>query len=220
MAIASGSVSRSGGRNASSSTPHRPPSLQIGIPSSAWIASRSRYTVRLAMPVRFAISAGVMPWDPLARRIWTTISSRAVRSRLTRSSGETSWITAGVPSRRRRQDRDRQAPIVGQQPEADAGLERVLRDPDRGPRDAAVDLAQLPVREHPEVELAAPAADVRVTDEQADLRDRLAERRADEGDPAVAGEGALDVGETAVLGGVLLRRRERDRDELPIEVVP
>ena len=71
-----------------------------------------------------------------------------------------------------------------------------------GPADPPVGLAELAVGEDPEVEVAAPARDVRPADEQLDLRQDPAERLAVQRDPAVAGARAVDERQAAVLRGV------------------
>ena len=67
--------------------------------------------------------------------------------------------------------------------------------------DAARDLAELAVDEDPVVQLAAPALEVGVADEPADLGEGGAERRAVDGDATAARPGALDHLDAAVLGG-------------------
>ena len=64
----------------------------------------------------------------------------------------------------------------------------------------ADDLAHLPVEEDPVVELAAPAMEIGIADQPADLRKGRLEGRAVDGDPTAARTGALDDLDPAVLG--------------------
>ena len=76
---------------------------------------------------------------------------------------------------------------------------------------AARDLAELAVEEDPVVELAAPAMEVGVADEPADLREGRSEGRAVDRDPAAPGAGALDDLDAVVLGGRPVAGRQRRR---------
>ena len=126
--------------------------------------------------------------------------------------------TSGRPSLDGREDGDRQPAVDRRQPEADRRQQPARLQAPRGTGRATIGLTQLPVGEHPVVEVHAPTGDVRLADQEVHLGQRPAERVAVERDPAVARPGALDVGQPVVLGDRSVGRCERLLDERDVEV--
>src|SRR5262245_40797264 len=105
--------------------------------------------------------------------MWTTRSNRAVLSRFarTRSLAPSSnpGVVIGERLAARTGQRHRCAALDRGEAETERALERVIGKADRRAVDVRFEDPELPVGEHPVVQLAAPAIEVRVTDQQRDL---------------------------------------------------
>ena len=109
--------------------------------------------------------------------------------------------------------------LRGGESDVDRATERVLHDLAGLAVGTARHLAKLPVEEDPVVELAAPAVEVGVTDQPGDLRERIAEGRTVDRDPAAPRAGTLDHLDPVVLGGRPVARREGGLERLDVHRV-